>query len=278
MIAIGWLWVFAGHVRSPGATKTPWAVLASRILAAAGAVFLIRLTLFPHEERVPVVSIDHRVEGGNVEGVSRLLRLQSKGYEVVPLDDVVMLVRERRYVPKKCLSIVIRISSLDDIGAVVDHVGESPITLVLEESALGGKTVGRTYRVPDQVAVGVSISGRGEKGVKQTEARLTTAQRAIASILGRKIEYALLEDSVDIDLKRLCKSTGITAFLNGKGFNRHGDEAHLIRLMDVTGLVNHRTLSLANLRAHLSLFKGSYYVWPAAAMVTLLAGKPAGGT
>jgi hypothetical protein len=74
-----------------------------------------------------------------------------------------------------------------------------------------------------------------------------------------------------MDLRGLLKQTSYTCFLDGSGFNRFGDEPHVLRLLDATGAVTGNRDG-RRLAMYMGLFKGHYYLWPAAAAMRL-AGK-----
>lgn len=250
-----WLWITAGEVRHPGAVKRQWAVIASRILVVAGAVFFARIVLVTHEERVPVVYASASragLEPGEI--LSRLAYLRRRGYEDVPIDDIVMFVREARYVPRKCFGIVVEVEDIDQIDSIVSS--ETPhMTLIVGFEHL--KSVDRSISLPYAITPAVRIEGKGD-----LLDHLAEAKELGRKVFGKETECALVESYDSDQMRRTARRSGFLCFFNGKGYNRYGDEPHFIRLLDVTGIVARR--SGFKLWLSVQLFKGKFIYWPLA--------------
>jgi hypothetical protein len=280
-VLLGWLWMFAGQARHPEGVKRQWAVLASRLLVVAGGIFLVRLLLFSHEERIPVIFITSRRTSAGGEAFGRRIRsvtaLRRKGYELIPLRDIVMFVGEHRYVPKRCFGLVIETRSPEELGEVLSSVGAEDVTVVLDLDVLEA-CEGR-HRLPDlpeTVTLGAVISGSeeaGAPGLERTEQELTSFADLATKILGKKPEYAVVEGCAASDIRVLLKATGYTCFLDGLGYNRFGDESHALRLMDVSHLLAGASLRGLRIMLHVAMFKGAYIVWPLAAVCNILCAR-----
>lgn len=160
------LGIFAGHVRNPDAVKRQWAVLVSRILAGAGGFVLVRLLLVSYEERVPVLFFDLRSAKGAVGMVERIgdavRDLKDRGYEVVPLGDVVEFVREQRYVPRKCVGLVIETTGIEDLVEIAAALPGFDMTVLLPLRAGEDDTaLSRISGLPSGVSLGLSLVGSG---------------------------------------------------------------------------------------------------------------------
>jgi hypothetical protein len=262
--------MFAGQVRHPEATKREWAVLASRILVVAGGIFLVRLILLSHEERVPILLLRARDVACGGEPVASLMLsvigLRARGYELVPLADIVMFIREHRYVPKKCFGLVVESSAREELADILAAAGETSITVVLPLEALRNRGGGAAYReLPETAALGTVWTASQDvrdQGQQVTEEYLRAFGDLGARLLGKKPEYALLEGCSHIDLRALLRTSGYTCFLDGEGYNRFGDESHVMRVMDVSCLVRRRTARQFRVMLYMSMFKGTYIGWP----------------
>ncbi len=263
---LAWLWMFAGQARNPEGVKRQWAVLASRILAVAGGFFLLRLLLFTHEERIPVIFIG---TGGTATGVETagdrietVTALREKGHEVISLRDVVMFIRAHRFLPKKCFGLVVEVGSPEEFDEIISAAGDTAITAVLTPDVLRefeSQSVRRD--LPETISLGTVVSGHEE-----IEHQLTSFAELAKKVLGRQPEYAVVEGAADWELRTALKSTGYTSFLGGGSYNRFGDENHLVRLMDVSSLLAGKSVRGPRIALSIALFKGTYIVWPLAAV------------
>jgi hypothetical protein len=266
-----WLSVFAGHVRRPGGVKRSWAVVTSRLLAVAGGVIALRLLMLPYEERVPVLLLSlPRLKGDFESNRRRLLGLYRRGYQPVPLFDVVMLIRERRYVPKKCLGLVLEVSSVQELADTLNLVRDLKPTFLLPWTAFDACDVKSPLMVlPEDVGLGIVIGGRTGTGPTDSthlkQCLVSVAERSL-EVVGRKVEYLLIETPLPSDSRGVLKASGYTSVLDGKGYNRYGDEGHLIRVIDVTDLMAAGMRVHPVLSAYLSLYKGAYLAWPVVAV------------
>jgi hypothetical protein len=292
---LSWLWVFAGQVREAGGVKRPWAVLVSRLLVVTGGIFVARLLLFSHEERVPVLLL--RSGDAGEDEIARQLRLISQlhraGYEDVPIGDIVMFIREHRYVPKRAFGLVVEVSSKERLPDLVDCAAGMNLTALLPSKALedlgegreraeagpveappgpaGSKTlIEERYAagtrsdagpgLPDSVCLGVILE-------PEEDPRLALEQAASLSLrlFGKKPDYAMIRGGNHPDLNRLLKSSGYTSLFDGNGYNRFGDDGHRVRLFDVTALVRAR-VAVLGLLLSITMFKGTYLGWPLVAI------------
>ena len=273
---LAWLWFFAGHVRHPGGIKRDWAVTLSRLLVAAGGVLLVRLMLASYEERVPVFHIrSGDIDDEDLElAISALTNLTSRGYQCVPLGDVVLFVRENRYVPKRCFALVIEVERTEQLRRVIARAQELTPTVLVTAGMLEASTdQGDMPVLPDDLALGVSLSWPSAQepatGSERLKGRLQSLGERAAAILGRRPEFARIDAPDDLDLRGLLKSVGYVCFLDGRGFNRFGDEPHMIRLLNISGLGKSEAAIRRNILLRLRLFKGSYLSWPIAAISRL---------
>jgi hypothetical protein len=205
-----------------------------------------------------------------------VLGLRRLGYDTIPLEDVTMLIRERRYVPKRCFALVMAISTLDDADRIAAYTGQMPVTLFIGSGDLeaagrgsGGAGTGTGY--------GIRVVASRSENEEEIQSHLEEALEKAVSVVGTRPEYAMVEGGARPDLDAVAKATGLAGFLDGVGFNRYGDEPHLIRILDVTWMGGRRLLGTINLAAHIALFKGGHYALPVAAIATFLGGRPGGG-
>jgi hypothetical protein len=284
MIALAflvWLGLYAGRVRNPDAVKRGWAVLTSRVLAVAAGFILIRLLLFSYEERVPVLLFDLRCSRGG-SGVLKTIgdtirRLEDHGYEIVPLDDVVEFVRERRYVPRKCMGVVLEAGAMEDLRRIADHFRETEVTVLLPPEAFETSLdQADRFGVPTTISLGLSlVEARDLADTARLKSLLEHYGAKAAGPIDQLPKYVRVHPSLDVGLRGLLKGTAYRCFLDGRGFNRFGDEGHLLRLFDTTALLDSRP-SIASLALYMGLFKGKYYLWPAAAVLRLCRAGPEG--
>jgi hypothetical protein len=272
---LSWLWLVAGQVRQEGRAKRQWAVLASRLLVLAGGVIAAKLLLISHEERIPVLYL--KVSGADATGrdTAEKLRLvgtlQRRGYEDVPLSDIVMSIRENRYVPKRGMGLVVEVPSLAAIGGLVDLMDGLNATLVLPLDALRSEDkhpADGLKKIPSSVRLAPLL-----KPGQDADRGLKEAAGLILNLTGRSPECVLMPTEGDSDVRRILKANGYECVLDGKGFNRFGDDPYMIRLFDVTTLAGARAAALG-LLLYISLFRGTYVVWPLTAIAHLLKALP----
>jgi hypothetical protein len=269
-----WLAIFAGEVRQEGAVKQQWAVLTSRLLALAGGFVLVRLFLFAYEERVPVILLDlgrlpHDTD--DIETYLRYIRdLCRGGYETIPLSDVVMFIRERRYVPKKCFALVVEVSSLEQLGSVLGSTEDLNPTYLLPSGILDECVEDASaFKLSQDVGLGITFE-EAQGGLPREIADLERTLRSFAEessrLLGRRPEYARVAISPSVDAQALVSTAGYECLFDGKGYNRFGDESYLVRVMDVSALIMQRVAVRARVATYLALFRGKYIHWPVEAV------------
>jgi hypothetical protein len=283
-IAMGflvWLGIFAGRVRDPQAVKRAWAVMVSRVLAVAGGVLVARLLMVSDDERVPVLLFDLRSaeDPGRVMQVMRdtVHRFKARGYEVVPLGDVVEFVRDRRYVPKKCIGLVVEAAVMPQLAEAGEALRGIEFTGLLPPAALEG-CPGAPDRtgIPAGATLGLSLVGETNPGDSAGLLGVLERQRARSvEVTGCEPRYVRIEPSGDAGLRGLLKATSYTCFLNGGGFNRFGDQADMLRLLDTTAMTDSARAGSA-LSVYVGLFRGRYYLWPVAAFLRLAGAGPEG--
>lgn len=271
---LGGLWFFAGKVRAPGRAKHQWAVTASRLLVLAGGVFAARLILLSHEERIPVLFLrsgdaskdDLR---GHLELIARLRRW---GCEDVAIADIVMFIREQRYVPKKGIGVAIEARSLADLAAIAGSSEALRLTVLLPFEVVkeagtrhsNGENGRRPrFNLPGSVSLGVSFG----EGCHTAEC-LGQAAQACLGLLAKQPEYAMFAGGGP-DVRRLLKEHGYMCVLDGSGYNRFGDEAYAVRLCEVTALGRAKA-PIFGLLLYIAMFRGAYTGWPLAAAGRLI--------
>ncbi len=254
-----WLWFAAGQVRQPGAIKRRWAVVASRALVVAGAIFLARIVLVTHEERVPVVFVSAGKAGiAPEELIARAGYLHKHGYEDIPIDDVVMFIREARYVPKKCFAIVLEIDDLRGMSILTNNSPHLTVMTSLEALQSGSERVVLPYAITPAVRI---------RSASDLLDQLDKAKRLGKAIFDKDIECALIESIGSEAMRRLARRSGYLCFFDGQGFNRFGDEPHLVRLLDLTRLFAEG--SGFKIWVSIQLFKGRFAFWPLAVITGL---------
>jgi hypothetical protein len=204
-----------------------------------------------------------------------LRRFRAGGYEIVPLGDICEFVREHRYVPKKCMGVVIETADMPELEAVVEALGETRLALLLPPEALVGdwRQLAES-EIPAGVSLGVSFKSSTQPEdagglldlLKDLGARSTAAG-------GHDLRYVRLKETGAIELRGLLRDTPYRCFLDGKGFNRFGDEPDMLRLIDTSAIMASRRVG-ANLSLYVDLFKGRYYVWPVVALLRLSGAGP----
>ncbi|MFH1313612.1 MAG: hypothetical protein ABIJ00_10370 [Candidatus Eisenbacteria bacterium] len=263
---LAWLWMFAGEARHPEGVKRQWAVMASRILAVAGGLFLVRLLLFSHEERIPVIFIAScgagAVDGTIGDRIKTVTALRHKGHEVIPLRDVVMFIRAHRFLPGRCFGLVVEGGSPEEFGEILSAAGDTAITILLAPEVLK-RCEDRPVRrdLPETVTLGTVLTGH-----EKTEEELVSFADLAGKVVGKKAEYAVVQEGADAPLRTVLKSTGYTSFLGGGGYNRFHDESQFIRVLDVSHVLGSRSAGRLRTSLEIALFKGRYIVWPLAAV------------
>ncbi len=260
------LWIFAGRVRQPGGMKHRWAVLASRMLVVAGGVFCLKLLMFSHEERIPVLFFRSRVSrnGHTRTLLDHVKMLRARGYEDIPLYDVTMFIRQNRYVPKNCFGVVVEACSQEDIDGLIELGKTTHVTSLLTPAVLDKGTPVSFGALPEKVSLAVVLE-QGKDVLRRLEARAKIAE----DMAGRRPDYALTGKHMGSDAGQILRSSGLRSFLDGNGYNRFGDESHAVRLMDVSSLTTGKASGLG-LRLYIALYKGRYLAWPLVAVGRLL--------
>jgi hypothetical protein len=250
------LFIFAGLIRTPGARKNPYTVVASRVLAVVGAVLLTRIVLLTHEDGVPVFLIE--TAGGSGESLAEALDLIENRFEVVPLSDVVAFVRDQRYVPRKGVALVLEVKSRADMSAAVRVLSRSgrpaglAATLLLAEPAAAAA-------LPESASLAVEARGGDERTV--TEA-LKSVSLGVEKAAGLAPAYAMLDDDRGLTLGKISRVAGIEAFFGGDGLNRYGDRGHRIRLMNITRILAAGKARGTRLWVYTRMYRGDYTPYP----------------
>ena len=273
------LFVYAGMIRTPGARKNPYTVVASRALAVAGAVILIRIVLLTHEDGVPVLLID---AGGGGESVPCDLSAVYRRFDVVPLSDVSAYIREQRYVPPKGVAVVIGVSSAGDLKTAAECLGAGrgaeriPVTILMPEDLAAGLD-GRDWPAGFEGAtLGLRIgkAGTGTWDEDDIIERLKAASERLVRATGVVAEYAALAGEGDLGLMNIGKAACIEAFFGGAGLNRYGDRADRIRLMDVGRIMAAGRSRRMRLSAYTTMYRGNYMPYPLWAWLDITAPLP----
>jgi hypothetical protein len=261
VVLLSLLWMFAGRVRAPGAAKRSWAVMASRALAVAGAFLTARLLLVPGEERIPVLFLPSTGDPGDIGRYLALAAaLRRKGYEDIPILDVVRFIREGRYVPRKSFSVVVQVDSLELLGpALADREGLK-LTVIMPPGAFGPEAGEMIGALPEDVTLG-TIAGTGREAAGELRRLADRSEE----ILSKRCEYAVPAAATGAGLRELLRASGYVSLLGGEGYNRSGDESHLVGLIDVSAIVRARR-GVRVLGLWIALYRGGYGVWPALAI------------
>jgi hypothetical protein len=274
---LGWLVAFAGRVRHPQAVKRQWAVTASRVLAVTGGLVIVRLLLISYDERVPVVLFDLRSAVDpdmTIEAMRRSVGgLRAKGYEITALKDIIEFVEARRYVPKKCIGLVLEAGDVAQLGRARTALPDTEFAGLVPPTALEG---GPASGFPAGVTMGLSLigetvspDGAGLPGLLQ-HLRIRSLEA-----IGCEPEYVRIASAGEAIPRGILKNTSYKCFLNGTGFNRFGDRPDILRLID-TGPIMGRARAASTIAAYVGLFRGRYYLWPAAAFLKLFGAGPEG--
>lgn len=256
------LFIFAGMIRTPGARKNPYTVIASRVLAVAGAVMLTRIVLLTHDDGTPVFLVECAA-GGDV--VDEGLEIVSDRFEVVPLSDVLAFVRDQRYVPKKGVAVVLRAETPGELEAAAaalekrSRLGMFPAAILLGEAALDGMAESAGPGFPEDVSLAVTVRGKDED---EAAGAVKKAAAALGRAGLRAPLYARIENDSALVLGKIGKAAAIEAFFGGEGLNRYGDRGNRIRLADITGLLAARKGRGARLGAYTTMYRGNYLAYP----------------
>jgi hypothetical protein len=280
-VLLGWLWIFAGQARHPEGIKRQWAVIASRLLVVAGGFFVVRLLLFTHEERIPVVLVRARAtpsgDGGLRDRIRPVMGLRRRGYEIVSLREVAMFIRQHRYVPGKSLGLVIETRSPEELVEVLTSVGAEGATAVFALPVLRSCEVRREMPdLPEKASLGIVVGkpeAPADLDLAGTEHELRSFADLSSKVFGRRPEYALVEGFPASALRQLLKPTGYTCLLDGTGYNRFGDEDYAVRLVDVSDILAGGRLKGLRVMLRVAMFKGAYAVWPLAAVLRVLCAR-----
>jgi|GEM_PF-3216218 len=282
------LFVFAGMIRTPGARKNPYTVIASRALAVAGALLLMRIMLLTHEDGLPVFLIE--ASGLGDESLADALDLIDSRFDIVPLADVTAFIRDQRYVPRKGAAVVVRVAGREDLNVAREAVAAGtapPVTLLLAEQVAYGMTPGAGEGTfPAGTAFAVEVGAQAGKAGTQAgwaldEDKIAAGLRALAekvgSVTGRAACYALFPEDDEAVLARIGKTAGIEAFFGGEGLNRYGDRGNRIRLADITALLTSRRSRGARLKTFATMYRGNYVAYPTWVWLDMTAPVVAGG-
>lgn len=274
------LFIFAGMIRTPGARKNPYTVIASRALAVAGALLLMRIILLTHEDGLPVFMIE--ASGLGDESVTGALDLLDRRFDIVPLADVTQFVREQRYVPRNGAAVVIRVTGKEALGGAREALSAGtapPVTLLFAEEAAGWAGGALEGGFPEDVTLGVEVAARAGETLDEDEAiaRLKTICDRIGSATGKTPAYAMLPHDGNPGLGKIAKEAGIEAFFGGDGLNRYGDRGNRIRLADITPLLASRRLRSTRLKTFATMYRGNYLPYPTWVWLNMAAPMAAGG-
>ena len=275
------LFIFAGMIRTPGARKNPYTVIASRALAVAGALLLTRIMLLTHEDGLPVFMIE--ASGLGDESIAGALGFIDSRFDIVPLADVTEFVRDQRYVPRNGAAVVIRVAGEDALGAAREALGAGrvpPVTLLLAGEAAAGMAAGaRGGGFPENAAFAVEVAARAGEGPGE-EGALAGLKRLVdnvSSATGKTAAYAMLPGDENLDLGKIARAAGIEAFFGGDGLNRYGDRGNRIRLADITALLASTRSRRTRLKAFATMYRGDYLAYPTWVWLDMTAPITAGG-
>ena len=299
LAALIWLGYFAGMVRNPGGVKRPWAVVASRAMAAVGGVIVLRLLLFSYEERVPVFYVKaNKVSREALAGWIQSLRGREE--RVVPLSDVMAFMSERRYVPKGAIGLVLEAGAVEEIESLASIAGDLRVTILLPveafdklrkdgvQAASGPAGRAAVKQLPDSVAIG-AVLGAGQVPVNEGEPALKNARTALNRFAeGARLHLrrspicaapgeecvALSGGDSAIDPGTPAGAGGYTCCLGGGGYNRFGDRPYLIRPLDITPVIRLGRLRGLNTMVYAGMFRGGHIWWPVAAILRVVGASP----
>jgi hypothetical protein len=259
-----WLGLFAGQARTPGAIKRGWAVTASRVMALGAGFLVLRIVMFSPERRIPVVLLDSGAGGLDLDRAMKAAEdLARAGYEPVPLADVTAHIRDGSYVPGKCVSFALAVGTAEELARVLETGRELKATILLPPGALEG-TGPDTPVVPPGTEVALDLRKVEPSSVAdrvRVGSHLRDFTQSLEERLNVRARYAAANRGALTDPRATLTATGYDALLDGEGFNRYGDRPHLVRLLDLTGLVQ-RGKSRISILAAVELFKGKYLWLP----------------
>lgn len=260
---LAWLWIKAAQPRHAGAIKRSWSVNASRVLAIAGGIIYGRLIFASREQRVPVLYFDgfSRTPQQVVEAIEKMTYLKERGFEDVPIDDIVGLIRDNTYVPKRAFGLIVRIGTIDQLRAILGE-NQPHLTILFPAEAIRKQSFDR-IELPYRISPGI-FSEKPSPGIED----LKEISRRGYWLFGKSIDCALIPDASQDDLKNMALRSGYRCFFDGDGFNRFGDRPHLVRLLDVTRILNSKKHAACLYHA-VQLFMGRFIFWPAAVICGL---------
>jgi hypothetical protein len=269
------LFVFAGMIRTPGARKNPYTVIASRALAVAGALLLTRIVLLTHEDGTPVFLID--VSGLSGETLEEEIGFVDERFDVVPMSDIIAFIRDQRYIPKKGAGLVLRVGGpgeLDTALRALNRRSGPAVTLLLGESLAGSMAAGA---LPEDLPgnVGVAVEAGPEPGGTLTDEaaaeKLGALSEKVRAATGRTAGYARLAGDEGLVLGRIGKAAAIEAFFGGNGLNRYGDRGNRVRLADITAMLASGGTRKARIRSFVTMYRGNYLTYPTWAWLEMTA-------
>ena len=213
-----------------------------------------------------------------LEAVADSMRkFQRCGFEIVPLDDVIEFVRERRYLPRKCLGLVIEVGNPEELSAIEEALPGLHVVVLLPLGALETcEEPKKLGEVSSSISLGIDLVGGPEiHDAARFRNLIGSASAKAVALTGIEPRYVRVAPAPDIELRGVLRGTPYSCILNGRGFNRFGDEAHLLRLLDTTTIIEGRRAG-KNLLTYVGLFKGKYYLWPVAAALKHWGSGPEG--
>jgi hypothetical protein len=280
------LFAFAGMIRTEGARKNPWTVLASRVLVVAAGFMFGRIVLLTHEDGVPVFYISAGARGGGA-GQSRTpleeaLEIAARRFELVPLSDVMQFIRDHRYVPPKGAGLVIGVrnmSALREAKRALAGTGAAGLkaTLLVDEACLDEAAGTGGIDLPAGCTLAVRLPGEGLNRAALVE-RLGSAREAALRAAGCEVQYVMLEDESNAGSIKPARDAGVQAVFGGEGLNRYGDSGYRVRLMDLRRILAARRGRETRLRAYSTMYRGNYLPYPVWLWLNLTAPMPAPST
>jgi hypothetical protein len=173
---------------------------------------------------------------------------------------------------------VIEAGGIEEVFRAVEGLAAMDFTALLPPGAFeGGREADARRAIPERVSLGLSLVGETRPpGGGEIQKVLEEFQSRSIDRTGRRPRYARVDASWDIDLRRILKNSSYACFLDGRGYNRFGDEAHVLRLLD-TAAVERESDARAALPTYVGLFSGRYWVWPVAAFLRLAGSRRKGG-
>jgi hypothetical protein len=154
---------------------------------------------------------------------------------------------------------------MEEIPRITGALPGIDLTILLPPEALeAGAGLSGFPVLPPEISVGLVLTGKhSPKDADSLRESLESARERISSLTGGNAGFAKVGHMQGVDLRGFLKKTGYLCFLDGRGFNRYGDEPHVLRLVDATPFASAgkggRKISI-----YIDLYKGKHYVWPAA--------------